>query len=440
MKLAALEGFAPPDPALGESLVKLFNDDKDQAIRKGVLRALAAGKSTAATPLVISILKDTGANAPLMLEAILVARQVGGPLMSQALAGLVETNPSVEVLIPAIEALAQVKDQKTIPVLAGTLSNDDPKVAIAGATALSAIGGKDIVGPLSTALKAKKPEVRRAAAEALGKAKLPEAIDPLLEAVKDKDVQREAISALAQTPDVRALDAYLLGLEHKDGGVRDRSHKAIDKIRDKALPLVEARLEGEPLSAQAMNELKQIFSPIVPADKRKGNKIFEYDTSKLSPETFISFAKSHSGDVEAGKKVFQTNTSAACVRCHKVGNDGGEVGPTLSGVGTKYNRDFLVESVIYPSKQILDGYVQTMFFLKNGNDVSGIVKSETDSEITVVDSSGQKQVIKKSDIESQKKSELSLMPEGVYTGLKPEEFADLIAYLESLKEKPPEKK
>jgi hypothetical protein len=36
-------------------------------------------------------------------------------------------------------------------------------------------------------------------------------------------------------------------------------------------------------------------------------------------------------------------------------------------------------------------------------------------------------------------SELSLMPEGLHTGLKPQEFADLISYLQSLKEPPPAK-
>ncbi len=441
VRLAVLNGLATaPDPTLGDTLVALFNKESDAAIRKGVLRALANAKSKAATPVVSTILKETTTTTPLALEAINVAKLVGGQPMNEALAELVGRVDAPELLVPALEAMLEAKDAKSIPVLARRLSHDEPKVAIAAANALAALGGKEVVEPLSGALKAKKPEVRRAAAEALGKVKLPEGIDPLLEAVKDKEVEREAISALTQTPDLKALSAYLSGLENRDGGVRDRSRRAIEKFRDQALPLIEKRLEGEPLSAQAMNELKQIFTPIVPEDKRKGNKIFEYDTSKLSPENFMAFAKSHHGDVESGKRIFQTNASAACARCHKVGNDGGEVGPSLSGVGLKYDRQFLIESVLYPSKQILDGYQQTLVFQNNGTDVSGIIKAETDADLTLVDTNGQKIVVKKKDIESKKTSAVSLMPEGVFTGLKPEEFADLIAYLESLKEKPPEKK
>ena len=54
------------------------------------------------------------------------------------------------------------------------------------------------------------------------------------------------------------------------------------------------------------------------------------------------------------------------------------------------------------------------------------------------DSAAQKYVIPKADVASRKKSEISLMPEGLEQGLTPQEFADLISYLESQKEKPPE--
>jgi len=54
--------------------------------------------------------------------------------------------------------------------------------------------------------------------------------------------------------------------------------------------------------------------------------------------------------------------------------------------------------------------------------------------VTLVDATGKKIVVKKSDIAVRKLSNLSMMPEGLQTGLKPEEFVDVVAYLESLKE------
>ncbi len=129
-------------------------------------------------------------------------------------------------------------------------------------------------------------------------------------------------------------------------------------------------------------------------------------------------------------------SGAGCIKCHKVGNEGGEVGPSLSGVGAKYDKAKLVESVLYPSKQILDGYQQTIIRIKKGEIIAGAVRGETDNDVTLIDSAGQKITIKKSDVKSRKFSDISLMPEGLQTGLKPEEFSDLIAYLVSLKENP----
>jgi putative heme-binding domain-containing protein len=162
--------------------------------------------------------------------------------------------------------------------------------------------------------------------------------------------------------------------------------------------------------------------------------LFQYDVKKLAPEAFEKYAMGHEGNAENGRKIFALESGAGCIKCHKVGNEGGEVGPSLSGVGVKYDKAKLLESVLYPSRQILDGYQQTIVRTKKGDVIAGAVRGETDGEVTLLDSSGAKIVIKKSDIKSRKFSDLSLMPEGLQTGLRLEEFADLIAYLVSLKE------
>jgi putative heme-binding domain-containing protein len=70
---------------------------------------------------------------------------------------------------------------------------------------------------------------------------------------------------------------------------------------------------------------------------------------------------------------------------------------------------------------------------KDGDFFSGLLKAETVEEVTLVDSAAQLQRIPKSQIVSRKLSELSLMPEGLHSGLTLSEFADLLAYLESLR-------
>jgi len=89
----------------------------------------------------------------------------------------------------------------------------------------------------------------------------------------------------------------------------------------------------------------------------------------------------------------------------------------LTGIHAKYPRAFIIESVLYPSKVILDGYQQVLFQTKDDEDVSGIVRNETADELTVIDSGGAKHVLKKSNIISRKFKPDSLMPEGLQSGL-----------------------
>src|SRR6202030_1269293 len=106
-----------------------------------------------------------------------------------------------------------------------------------------------------------------------------------------------------------------------------------------------------------------------------------------------TFAHNHTGNPENGRKIFQNVQTVGCSRCHKVGTEGGEGGPALSGVGAKYDRNFLIDSVVYPSKQIADGFGQTIVKLKNGRVETGIIRMETEDELTLVDSGTQKIVI-----------------------------------------------
>src|SRR5581483_2363581 len=55
------------------------------------------------------------------------------------------------------------------------------------------------------------------------------------------------------------------------------------------------------------------------------------------------------GDARRGAFVFQAATSA-CLSCHKVGKQGGEVGPNLSMVGACISPEEIVEGVFWPNR------------------------------------------------------------------------------------------
>ena len=75
--------------------------------------------------------------------------------------------------------------------------------------------------------------------------------------------------------------------------------------------------------------------------------------------------------------------------------------------------------------------------MTDGRPLSGIKIAETETTITLVDNQAQKHVLNKSDIDQQKASPLSTMPEGLEKKLSEEEFVDLVALLASLKETVP---
>jgi putative heme-binding domain-containing protein len=146
---------------------------------------------------------------------------------------------------------------------------------------------------------------------------------------------------------------------------------------------------------------------------------------------YEQYALTHSGDARRGRELFFNEQLTKCSVCHKLDGKGGEAGPDLSAVGGKFDRPHLIESLLEPSRQIVEGFRTTVCVLKSGRSISGIVKERTDKSITLFDVDGKRQVIDLADIEERMESDVSLMPVGPQKSLTPEQFADLIAFLET---------
>jgi putative heme-binding domain-containing protein len=133
------------------------------------------------------------------------------------------------------------------------------------------------------------------------------------------------------------------------------------------------------------------------------------------------------GDAVKGKAVF---AKALCSKCHKYGTEGEGVGPDLSTVSKRFNRTYLVESLIYPSKVISDQYRSTMIQTKKGQSLIGLAAVQGD-DINLLQQDATIVKLKKGDIDAQFASLVSVMPEKLLDTLSKEEIADLFAYLES---------
>ncbi|MDR3636636.1 MAG: c-type cytochrome, partial [Isosphaeraceae bacterium] len=157
----------------------------------------------------------------------------------------------------------------------------------------------------------------------------------------------------------------------------------------------------------------------------------------FNPDAYREYALHHKGKADHGRTLFLDLKGLACVKCHTVGKEGGTVGPELSSVGAKYPRDEIINSVLYPSARIFSGYEPVVVALSDGRIVTGIVKNETPETIEIEDAEAKHLRVPKTDIDERKKSDVSLMPNGLAEGLSPQDFADLVTYLETLKEPAP---
>jgi putative heme-binding domain-containing protein len=125
--------------------------------------------------------------------------------------------------------------------------------------------------------------------------------------------------------------------------------------------------------------------------------------------------------------------AAQCVQCHQLNNEGGAVGPDLSGAGAKYSRRDLLEAILEPSKIISDQYQNLTVTKKDGEDVTGRLVEDSDAKVVLIINplTGEKVDIKTSDVKNRAPAKLSPMPEGLASVLTREEILDLLAYLES---------
>ena len=139
----------------------------------------------------------------------------------------------------------------------------------------------------------------------------------------------------------------------------------------------------------------------------------------------LTYESIMAADVQDGRRVY-ANT---CGKCHQLFDEGGKVGPDLTGT-TRWDRDYLLENIVAPSREILEAYRTEVVLTIDEIVVTGVIESE-DDEILVLLTPDQKRVeIYQDDIEERKTSKLSLMPEGQLDTLKPEEVRSLFKYLQ----------
>lgn len=137
------------------------------------------------------------------------------------------------------------------------------------------------------------------------------------------------------------------------------------------------------------------------------------------------------GNSERGAQVFATHPVAQCTRCHAVNGQGGVAGPNLSHIATTLSRRELLDSLIVPSARIAPGYGLITVTTTTGQTLTGMIVSETPTQLVIEIAKDQRTTLAITDIASRTKP-ISLMPP-VGQILQPRELRDVLAYMQSLK-------
>ncbi|QDU92587.1 DUF7133 domain-containing protein [Lignipirellula cremea] len=144
----------------------------------------------------------------------------------------------------------------------------------------------------------------------------------------------------------------------------------------------------------------------------------------------LAAALAAQGDPAAGQQLFRAQS---CIHCHTYANGQQPKGPHLVDIGKRYSPAELIESIVEPSKKIAQGFDTWAFALESGKVYAGFVVQESAETVLIRQADGLSRELLQDDIEERVKQEVSMMPKGIVGNLTPQQLADLVAYLRSLR-------
>ena len=457
---------------LQHPLVAKFLRDADPFIVREAALAINDAPIVAATPALAALLAQPPADDAVLLRVLNAHFRLGQPANAAALAAyaanaaapaklraeavaqlaLWPSPPARDRIVGLFRPLAEktrdaaVATQALLPIFPGLLEPTSP--ASLQAAVLKAVESLEIKSAADTLFAvlqdANQPAANRAAAlRALDKLKdprLPEAVK-LASDLKSPLMRQATLPITARLSPEAAAPVLANLIAHGTPAEQKTAYRALGTLQHPtAATLLTAQLaalatDQAPPAAVQLDLLDAAALRHEPAVK----KLLADREAALAqnPDPLAPFQVTlRGGDRARGERIFNHQPVMACVRCHKVGTEsGGEAGPNLADMGLKYDRAYLLESIIKPNAKVAPGYDTIVLTLKSGGAAAGIVARETADTITLRTTDNQLVAVKKTNI-AQRDSAPSGMPEIYGAILTKSEIRDVVEYLASLRARP----
>ena len=331
------------------------------------------------------------------------------PAVAQRAISVLATDSNIEALsnapgrLSAVWALNRIPGSKARTAVRRFLSDEDSRVRAAAIHSVALWRDRVALPELLNCLSLNDPQLQRLVAMALGRIGDNRAVRPLLDAWSgklDPFLQHAVIYAVFEIGDIRSLPTGH-PLEK-----RVQQMLQTDRQNDSSTEYPEIHAAAEP--------------KLMPEEVRQRRMKIEQLSGYLPR-----------GNVDRGRKLFHNKDRAKCITCHLKGNEGVRLGPDLTLIGRVRSQRDLLEAIVYPSASIARYHEVVNVVTKNGKVVSGLIVKETEDEMSLSNAEGVTQTVAYRDISDARYSNVSLMPEGLDRFLKPEEIADLVAFLKA---------
>lgn len=275
------------------------------------------------------------------------------------------------------------------------------------------------------------PGARRAALTNLVRNPTPDLLPKLKEWTNDRILAREAILGLANYDDPEVPNRVL------NQWKRDTVHRAVaidvlvsrvsyakvllDRIAKQELPReaitpFHARQIQSLGDESLVKQLGEVWGEVRDTPEALKSEIANWKTL-LAPEVIAR------ADPAKGKTTFLF----ACGACHKLYGEGGAIGPDLTG-SDRHNLDYLLGNIVNPNEVVPADYLLTVFTLKDGRVVSGVVPEQNEKTVTI-QTPVERLTIPADTITKRESMPVSLMPEGLLKTMDEATVKDLVAYL-----------
>jgi uncharacterized repeat protein (TIGR03806 family) len=216
--------------------------------------------------------------------------------------------------------------------------------------------------------------------------------------------RQSAIQQLTST--TRGAMELMLWVQHSEA-TNELRHQVVDLASQSTQP-----------------EVRDLFERFIPASKR---------AKRLGTAVNSSELLAMEADSERGRQLFLREGSSSCRNCHKIKETGETLGPDLSQIAKKYTPAEMLTHLLEPSRFIDVKYIPQVVETVDGLVHTGLLVERSETEIVLKSVQNKEIRIAMTDVESMTSQQKSIMPELLLRDMTPQQAADLLAYLNSLK-------